>query len=74
MLQGLMPPEKDQLCAFIKNAVDQLDKADMKILQESLADQRWNHSALTAALNERGFKCHDDQVRKHRNGDCRCAE
>lgn len=74
MLEGLMPPQEEALCSFIRNAIDQLDKNDYQILQESLADPRWNHSALAYALTERGFKCYDDQVRKHRTGGCRCAE
>jgi hypothetical protein len=73
MLKGLTPPEKEYICAFMRNALDQLDKDDLKIFNENLADVRWTHSALAAALTERGFKCYDDQVRLHRNGRCACV-
>jgi hypothetical protein len=73
MLKGLTPPEKETICAFIRNAVDQLDKADLQILMDNLADPRWQHATLANALTERGFKCYDDQVRLHRNGKCICA-
>jgi hypothetical protein len=73
MLKGLTPPEKETLCAFMRNAADQLDKADMQVLLDNLADPRWQHATLATALTERGFKCYDDQVRLHRTGKCICA-
>lgn len=73
MLKGLTPPEKEYICAFMRNAMETLDKDDLKILQDNLADPRWTHAALSTALTERGFKCYDDQVRLHRNGRCVCA-
>jgi hypothetical protein len=73
MLKGLTPPEKEYICAFMRNAMDQLDKSDLQVLQENLADARWAHAALATALTERGFKCYDDQVRLHRNGRCACV-
>jgi hypothetical protein len=73
MLKGLTPPEKETICAFIRNAVDQLDKADLQIFMDNLADPRWQHATLANALTERGFKCYDDQVRLHRTGRCICA-
>jgi len=73
MLKGLTPPEKEYICAFMRNAVDQLDKSDMQILQDNLADTRWTHTELARALTERGFKCYDEQVRLHRAGKCICA-
>jgi hypothetical protein len=73
MLEGLTPPVEESICAFMRNAMDQLDKKDMQILLDNLADPRWTHAHLTKALNERGFKCHADQVRHHRTGKCRCA-
>jgi BMFP domain-containing protein YqiC len=73
MLKGLTPPEKETICTLMRNAVDQLDREDFKILQDNLVDTRWNHSKLTDALNELGFKCHNDQVRLHRTRKCICA-
>jgi hypothetical protein len=73
MLEGLTPPVKERICAFMINAMDQLDKKDLQILQDNLADTRWEHAELTRALKARGFKCYDDQVRQHRTGKCRCA-
>jgi hypothetical protein len=74
MLKGLTPPEKEYICAFIRTAVDKLDKDDYKILEQNLTDTRWNHANLASALNERGFKCYADQVRLHRTGRCICAK
>jgi hypothetical protein len=73
MLEGLTPPVRELLCAFIINAADQLSDKDMEILRENLDDPRWSHKGLSVALSERGFKCYDDQVRQHRTGKCRCA-
>lgn len=73
MLEGLTPPVEERLCAFIINAMDQLDDKDMRILQDNLDDPRWAHAHLAKALTERGFKCYADQVRHHRTGKCRCA-
>jgi hypothetical protein len=73
MLEGLTPPVKEALCAFIINATDQLSDKDLKILKENLEDPRWSHKGLAEALTGRGFKCYDDQVRQHRTGKCRCA-
>jgi len=74
MLKGLTPPEKETLCAFIRNAMDQLDKADMQILLDNLADARWGHTELARALTDRGFKANDDQTRRHRTGKCICVK
>jgi hypothetical protein len=74
MLKGLTPPEKEYICAFIRTAVDKLDKDDYKILEDNLADPRWKHANLAQALNERGFKCYSDQIRLHRTGRCICAK
>lgn len=73
MLKGLTPPEKETICAFIRNAMDQLDKADMQILLDNLADPRWGHAQLAKALTDRGLKTNDDQTRKHRTRKCLCA-
>lgn len=73
MLEGLTPPQKEAICVFYKNAKDTLSAKDLKILNESLADSRWQNVALSNALNERGFKCYDEQVRLHRTGKCACA-
>ena len=73
MLEGLTPPVEEHICAFIINATNLLDKKDMQILQENLADSRWKHAQLAKTLTERGLKCYDDQVRQHRTGKCRCA-
>jgi hypothetical protein len=73
MLEGLTPPVREPLCAFIINATDHLNDKDLEILRESLEDSRWSHKGLAEALTERGFKCYDDQVRQHRTGKCRCA-
>ena len=73
MLEGLTPPIEEQICSFMRNATDQLDKKDMQILIENLNNPLWTHADLAKALNERGFKCYDDQVRLHRTGKCRCA-
>jgi len=73
MLEGLTPPIEERLCAFIVNAMGQLEDADLQILRENLDDPRWSHKGLAVALTERGFKCYDDQVRQHRTGKCRCA-
>jgi hypothetical protein len=74
MLKGLTPPEKEYICALMRNATDQLTKDDLKIFQDNLADTRWNHANLASALTERGFKCYADQVRLHRTGRCNCAK
>jgi hypothetical protein len=73
MLEGLTPPVKELLCAFILNAMDQLSDKDLEVLRTNLDDPRWSHKGLAVALTERGFKCYDDQVRQHRTGKCRCA-
>jgi hypothetical protein len=73
MLKGLTPPEKEYICAFMRNATDLLSKEDLNILNDNLADLRWTHAALATALTERGLKCYDDQVRLHRNGRCACV-
>jgi len=73
MLEGLTPPVKERICAFMINAIDQLDKKDLQILQDNLIDSRWAHAHLANALTERGFKCYDDQIRRHRTGKCICA-
>jgi hypothetical protein len=44
MLEGLTPPVKERICAFMINAIDQLDKKDLQILQDNLADTRWAHA------------------------------
>jgi hypothetical protein len=73
MLEGLTPPEKESICAFYKNARDTLSTKDLKILDESLADSRWQNVGLAKALTERGLKCYDEQVRLHRSRKCACA-
>lgn len=73
MLEGLTPPEKENICFFYRNARDTLSAKDLKILNESLADTRWQNVALSKALNERGLKCYDEQVRLHRTRKCACA-
>lgn len=73
MLEGMAPPEKEHLCAFIRNAMGLLSDKDLGILEENLADKRWTHAGLATALTERGFKCYDDQVRLHRDRKCACA-
>ena len=74
MLEGLTPPEKENICVFYKNARETLSAKDLKILDASLADTRWQNIALAKALNERGFKCYDEQVRFHRTGKCACVK
>lgn len=73
MLEGLTPPQKEAICAFYKNAKESLSIKDLKILDENLSDFRWQNVALAKALNERGFKCYDEQVRLHRSRKCACA-
>ncbi len=72
MLEGLTPPEKEQLCVLMRKAAD-LDPADTKILIDAVADPRWNGAALHRALEQRGFKVHKDAINKHRNKACGCA-
>lgn len=74
MLEGLTPPERERICVFYKQAKDTLSAKDIKILDESLADSRWQNVALAKALTERGLKCYDEQVRLHRTGKCACAK
>jgi hypothetical protein len=74
MLEGLTPPEKERICFFYKNAKQTLSAKDLKILNDSLADSRWQNVALAAALTERGLKCYDEQVRMHRTGKCACVK
>ena len=74
MLEGLTPPQKEAICAFYKSAKETLSSKDLKILDASLADSRWQNVALSKALTERGLKCYDEQVRLHRTGKCACAK
>jgi hypothetical protein len=73
MLEGLTPPQREAICAFYKSARDTLSAKDLKILDESLADSRWQNVGLAKALTERGLKCYDEQVRLHRSRKCACA-
>lgn len=73
MLEGLTPPQKEAICAFYKSAKETLSAKDLKILDESLADFRWQNVALAKALTERGLKCYSEQVRLHRTRKCPCA-
>ena len=74
MLEGLTPPEKENICFFYKNAKETLSAKDLKILDDNLADARWSNVGLAKALTEHGFKCYDEQVRFHRTGKCACAK
>ena len=73
ILEGLEPPEKENICAFMRNAVAQLEDQDIKSLMEALKDPRWQHRALSNELSQRGFKCNQEQVRLHRTRKCICA-
>jgi hypothetical protein len=74
MLEGLTPPEKENICFFYKNAKETLSAKDLKILDDNLADARWSNVGLAKALTGHGFKCYDEQVRFHRTGKCACAK
>ena len=74
MLEGLTPPEKENICFFYKCAKETLSAKDLKILDDNLADARWSNVGLAKALTERGFKCYDEQVRFHRTGKCACVK
>lgn len=74
MLEGLTPPQKERICAFYKTAKETLSAKDLKILNDSLADARWQNVGLAKALTDRGLKCYDEQVRLHRTGKCACAK
>ena len=72
MLEGLEPPLKDSLCIVGRRA-SELSGEDQKVLESALSDPRWTASALTRALNERGFAVGDTALRKHQRKDCACV-
>lgn len=73
ILDGLEPPEKEKICAFMRNAVEQLEDEDIENLIRAMQDERWGHSALAMELFRRGFNCNKQQVRLHRTKKCNCA-
>lgn len=73
MLQGLQPPQKDQLCPLMRRVAD-LDKKDAEAVLGYFADKRWTNRALAAALTENGFQVSETPLWRHRSGACACAK
>jgi hypothetical protein len=72
MLEGLEPKKSDALCVVGKEAA-KLDKEDLKIFLDAMADPRWTTNALSDALAERGFGARRNSIMRHRANKCSCA-
>lgn len=72
MLEGLAPKTKEHICSLMQNAAETLDEKDLQILVEALLDKRFSNNGLAEALNERGFKTTETQIRRHRIRKCAC--
>lgn len=59
----------------IKRVLDSLDPADRDDLIAALAldPAEAMHSTIARVLKARGHEVSDHTVRRHRNGECRCA-
>jgi len=72
MLEGFSAPNKSKPCVFTRK-LNELSKADQKILSEALSNPRWSTHALRRELNQRGFIISDNGLRTHRNKECSCV-
>jgi len=72
MLEGLEPKKREALCIVAREAA-KLDKNDLKILLDAMADPRWTTNALADALEERGFGARRNSIMRHRTKKCGCA-
>lgn len=71
MLENLGEPE-DKLCQLGRKAL-KLSPEDFQILQNALADTRWQGATLARKLTENGFPVSKDTVNTHRKKQCACV-
>ena len=74
MLEGLEPPKQKYSCK-VQTLTDELDKKDVQILLDAIADSRkWSAKGLQTALKARGVVIADTVITKHRQKLCRCYQ
>ena len=72
MLEKLGQPESKNICTMARK-MRELDEADLKILEDALANPDWGNVYLCRRLNHLGFKIARDTLTRHRNKDCACV-
>lgn len=71
MLEGLTPPKSNKGCK-VSRILDDLEPADVEILNKALADiENWSSQALSNALRERGLEISPASIQRHRSKLCR---
>ena len=73
MLEGLEPPKNKAVFCKVNDVMNELEEADVQILQAALADtDRWKHKTLSNALIAKGVSLADTTISKHRLRVCAC--
>lgn len=73
MLEGLEPPKNKAVFCKVNDVMNELEEADVEILQAALADtDRWKHKTLSNALRAKGISLADTTISKHRLRVCAC--
>jgi hypothetical protein len=73
MLEGLEPPKNKAVFCKVNDVMNELEEADVQILQAALADtDRWKHKTLSNALRAKGISLADTTISKHRLRVCAC--
>jgi|DEB0MinimDraft_10_1074344.scaffolds.fasta_scaffold588878_1 hypothetical protein len=73
MLEGLEPPKNKAVFCKVNDVMNELEEADVQILQAALADtDRWKHKTLSNALRAKGVSLADTTISKHRLRVCAC--
>lgn len=73
MLEGLEPPKNKSVFCKVSDVMNELEEADVQILQAALADtDRWKHKTLSNALRAKGISLADTTISKHRLRVCAC--
>ena len=73
MLEGLEPPKNKAVFCKVNDVMNELEEADVQILQAALADtDRWKHKTLSNALRAKGVSLADTSISKHRLRVCAC--
>ena len=73
MLEGLEPPKNKSVFCKVNDVMNELEEADVQILQAALADtDRWKHKTLSNALRAKGISLADTTISKHRLRVCAC--
>lgn len=72
MLEGMTPPVKEPLCRVAEIA-STLNKEDLILFNDMLADPRWVAETLSEGLAQRKIKLSANVIRKHRKKTCICV-